>query len=237
MIPGEDHLERARAARRAGDILARAGEDGEAALAYGRARTAYALLLGDAPNLAEAGELGALDQHAELAVLGEAPARRRRARRVGSVVLAASCTAVYVAFALGARPFAGVSASAVFDDNPLFGPRMAVDGQAETEWLLPDRTSGSLELTVFPARDVRRVIIRNGHNRQFNDRAVRTFSVELLRDGVRVHVAHGMFGHIAPDGETKTIVLPQRLDGIDHVRFVVADSHGIGSALAEIRLE
>src|SRR5687768_239769 len=112
MIPGEDHLERARAARRAGDILARAGEHGEAALAYGRARSAYALLLSDAPSLAETGELAQLDSRAELAVLGQAAARRRRARRVGAAVLAAMCTAVYVAFALGARPFAGVSASA-----------------------------------------------------------------------------------------------------------------------------
>lgn len=227
-------LEVARRAKRAGEILAREGQATEAALAFDRSRSAYALLLGD--DAVDARALDALDARAVAAVWGPGVARRRRLARVAVFVALAVGTFAYVAFALGARPFARAVGSETFDDNPLFAAEKAVDGQTETEWLLPDGRGGTLDLVVFPARDVRSVVIQNGHNRQFHDRAVRRFEVQFFRDGVRVRSLRDTFLTMDGPDATKTLRLDPPLPDVDHVRFVVLDHHGLGASLAEIRL-
>lgn len=243
-------LRRARAAMRAARVLDAEGELESAERELGQARAIYETILertsppsgpgptdGSARRLRRSfAEARSLDFEAERRVLGTSALRVRARRALPPLLVTCLATAAYFAYALGARPFANVRDSGTFFADPSFSGEKAFDGQLDTEWLLPDRTTGHVDLFLFPARDVRSIVLVNGHNRHFMDRAVRTFEVQLHRDGVLVHASRGEFRELTNPGERSEIRLPSPVADVDHVRVVVHAHMGLGGALAEILL-
>ncbi len=157
-----------------------------------------------------------------------------RASRLGFAGLIAIVVAVGLYFAL--RPAHGVTATATGQYNAEFTPEKAIDGDAATEWLLPDRRQGSLDVRITPAQHVDTVRLKNSHNRHYNDRATREYTVEIYRHGD------------APDHPSKTIqgqwtTLSPRpdwtehavdVDDVERIRVNVRTWHRNGGGLAEI---
>lgn len=179
----------------------------------------------------------ALMPEAEARIRGPIAARRRRRLRLVSVGLGLALVASYFGFALGVRPFARIHASGVFFDDPMLGGQRAFDRDVSTEWVLPDRSSGTLDLWLFPSRDVSRIVLVNGHNRQFADRASRRVEIRLHSGGLLRHVERASFEALNVPGERLELRLPRRIRDVDHVRVVVLDHFGYGAALAEVQLE
>lgn len=126
-------------------------------------------------------------------------------------------------------------ASDTFAQSPQFGPPNVLDGQIDTEWLLPDRATGWVEARLSPARHVSRVTLVNAKNAPHFDRATRAYRLELYSSGRMVRGIDGEFAAIDRDPEPVTHDLD--LDDIDRVRFVVRSSHNLGGGLAELTIE
>src|SRR5262249_16083871 len=59
------------------------------------------------------------------------------------------------------RPGAPVNASDTWEQNSMFAPNHVTDGQPDTYWLLPDHTTGWVEVQITPPRHVRMVRLLN----------------------------------------------------------------------------
>jgi hypothetical protein len=184
-------------------------------------------------DLADALDL--LDAHLAPHALLPRDIRSLRLTRIGGVALFVALAFGVVAFWLTRPERIAATASAFYANDPQFGPEKVVDGLPETEWLLPDRTPGHVELRLPSARTVTAVRLLNGHNRQFNDRAVREYTVELHAGPRLVASKEGEFAEFQ-EAPTWTDV-PVRGDAVDRVRVVVRSWHRMGSALAEIELK
>jgi hypothetical protein len=247
----------AREAEAAGDAGPVAGDDVSAVLRALGAPPKVAARVGALAGRVEALALPALDadvtsEHLTLyrdlgdalAALDEATApfgllpreiRARRAARLGAAALFAALAVGVAAFWLTRPERIAATASASYANDPQFGPEKAVDGLPETEWLLPDHATGHLELRLPRPRTVSGVRLLNGHNRQFNDRAVREYTVELYAGARLVGSKAGEFVEFR-DAPTWTDV-DVRGDAVDRVRVVVRSAHRMGAALAEIELK
>ncbi len=125
------------------------------------------------------------------------------------------------------------TASAYFANAAEYAPDKAIDDEEHTEWLLPDGQTGWLEVRLSPPRSIQRFRIRNGHNRHFQDRAVKEYSIELFdSDGSSIGSADGEFERFAPDGEWAELDLGG--GDVRRIRFTVKSFHRTGAALAEI---
>jgi hypothetical protein len=138
-------------------------------------------------------------------------------------------------YALRPGPDVVATASAVYAGDPIFGPDRVLDGESATEWLLPDRTPGAIELTLRAPRRVTAVRLVNGHNREFNDRAIRDYEIELYAGQRLVKKLSGSFAQLVP--APAPVSIRADADGVDRVRVVVKSFHREGAALAEIALE
>jgi hypothetical protein len=150
--------------------------------------------------------------------------------RIGGVV------AVLVALlltSLSMRRAVEVRASASFDEI-VHEPSKVHDGNPATEWLLPTKTAGWVEVGFRP-RTVTTVKVLNSHNPPYDDRATREFRVEGYRGGQIVHSSKHSFTKVESQPTWLTIAIPGlRLDA---VRIVVENFHKVGGGLAEIVIE
>jgi hypothetical protein len=167
-----------------------------------------------------------------LAPLTAAPRRIVTSRwlRVGGiavVVLAFVATFFYV------RGSVSVAASGSFNDYE-FEPRKAIDGNPKTEWLLPSKSTGWLELS-FRARSIKLVKLLNARNPPFLDRATQDFRVELYRNKQLVHSAKQKFEKLEADPAWLPVPIPAIT--ADAVRIVIDSSHKSGGGLAEVVVE
>jgi hypothetical protein len=124
-----------------------------------------------------------------------------------------------------------VTATASYDQS-VHGPASALDGDRNTEWLLPTGTLGTLEIKLKPQR-VRHVRVRNASNGSYADRATHDFHIELWREGKLLLKAPGTF----PRFETApgwTAVATDARAKVDTLKFVVDSYHKSGGGLAEI---
>ena len=123
-----------------------------------------------------------------------------------------------------------VSASSYYSDD--HAPRFATDGLPATEWLLPDGALGYMELTFNRKRAVRGVILTNGHNLNYMDRAIKKARIHVF-DGDKTVETHDIE---LPGIEPKH--KPRRINLSNHratrVRIEVLEFDGTGAALAEI---
>lgn len=162
---------------------------------------------------------------------------QRSMTRAGRFTYAAIAAAIILAavwyFALRTPSTAEATASAAYASE--FSPNKVVDGDVESEWLLPDRTAGYVEIALSPPRDLSEVRLRNAHNRHYNDRAARSYKVELFAGEERLTEIEGDWPRLIPrppwtDHEVEA-------SGVTRIRVTVDTWHGLGGGLAEIQWE
>lgn len=152
---------------------------------------------------------------------------QRRLTIIGSILL------VVVTALLARKVMRAPKAIASAYFGATYLPDMAIDGDVETDWLLPDHSVGFLELHLRPARPVKRIWLVNGRNAPFNDRGTEKFTVELYREDERVFVQEGTFSQLGAN-ELREVSIQQTGD---RLRITVNSFLGAGGGLAEVKLE
>ncbi len=107
------------------------------------------------------------------------PGRRRGQRRALAIASGISLAAMLFLALRPGPPIAAV-ASGTYDRAPDHGPDAVLDGDPDTQWLMPDASAGWLELRFDAPRAVEGLGIRNGTNAPYRDRAVERIEVALF---------------------------------------------------------
>lgn len=145
----------------------------------------------------------------------------------GAVLVLLAC-AVFVS-----RAFENVvSVSASY--APERGAEQAVDGDPASDWLLPDRTGGFLELALPRRRAVHGATVLNGHNLHYMDRAIQLARVEVFDDDRLVDSAELRFDKLEATPRQRTVQLAGKQ--ATRVRLQVIEYFVNGAALAEFRV-
>jgi hypothetical protein len=175
-------------------------------------------------------EMLALDRYTSGVVAGPRVIAAARTRRrfwaviLAVMVLAACFVALHAAHSLRATASGTYSAS--------FPVTNAIDGRADTEWLMPDKApTGWLELALGGSRKVSTVRILNGHNPPHNERALHEFRLTCFSGARIVKVVPGNLPfNDAPQWTSFDF------GGVscDRVRLDVTSVWNNGGALAEI---
>jgi len=176
-------------------------------------------------------------QHALDAAI--APLTQSKTERLQSRILRIAVTAcAFVVLVLIGIDFARTphalkaEASARFNYN--YPPEQVVDGKKETEWVLPDRMPGWVDVQVIPARKISRVRVLNMHNAPYNDRATKDYQIQALYKGQVVKAQDGTWPEFSENPEWTTMELGMT---VDHVRVEVKSWHRMGGGIAEIAVE
>ncbi|MBI2395978.1 MAG: discoidin domain-containing protein [Deltaproteobacteria bacterium] len=243
-------LSRARQKRLAAEALWVSGSPAEALHLLREAVTILRAFDGDDAPVAEVPELDAdvRSEHGDLyrALLGELDRRADarlpeevgpaaiRAMRVQRIALSALVgVGTIVALVLLARAPKKLEASASGRYDGAHEVQKAIDGKDDTEWLLPDRSAGWIEVAVTPARKVNRVKVTNARNLPWHDRGAHEIRVEASYKGsvVKEHDDKLPF--------TSDLVSRHYDVGakIDRVKVDVRSYHGTGGGLAEVSVE
>jgi hypothetical protein len=126
-----------------------------------------------------------------------------------------------------------VEASAELRDE--FSAARIVDGNPDTEWLLPDQTPGWIGVSFAP-RPLKTIRLLNGHNRTYNDRAVNDFRIEVYLGRKQVHTSKHSFGP-GVNAKPDWVRLPVQVAKADSIVVLVDSWHKNGGALAELAWE
>lgn len=156
---------------------------------------------------------------------------RTRVDRVVGVVFAIA-TIVVAAFALRPTPTIKATASASWDAR--YEPARVVDGSERTDWLLPDKTSGWIQLQLIPERKVRRIRVLNARNLGFADRGTHEFHVEALRRGQVVKSFDGRFEAASAEPDWRSFDVDAKVDA---VKLDVRSWYLAGGGFGEIAVE
>jgi len=114
-----------------------------------------------------------------------------------------------------------------------FLPEMAIDGDAETDWLLPDHTTGYIDVHIHPARRIKRIWIVNCRNAPHNDRGSQSYNVEVYRATEKLSVQNGAFEFVGVN-ELREIPINEHTD---RIRINITSFFGAGGGLAEVKLD
>lgn len=157
-----------------------------------------------------------------------ADGRRRRVLLAG-LLSASVIAALFLAYRLWGR--VRVEASAVY--SPAIPASYAVDDLENTEWLLPDAALGWIDLQFPHPRRLHDVVVLNGHNRAYLDRATRRFRLTAY-DGHKVRAtADGEFPSLTAARSALDVKLQAK--HVTRLRLEVLSYFGSGSAVAEIQ--
>jgi hypothetical protein len=126
-----------------------------------------------------------------------------------------------------------IEASAELRDE--FSAARIVDGNRDTEWLLPDQAPGWIGVNFAP-RPLKAIRILNGHNRTYNDRAVNDFRIEVYLGRKRVHTSKHSFGP-GVNPKPDWVRLPVQVAKADSIVVLVDSWHKNGGSLAELAWE
>ena len=154
-----------------------------------------------------------------------------RASRIGFAGLFATLALVGLYLAL--KPPTGVQVTASGYHGPEFTPDKVIDGNEATEWLLPDRQTGELELRFYPPEPITTLRIKNSHNRHYNDRATREYTVEVYSKGELAHTLDAEFPILTPRPEW--VEHDIGVEEVERVVIRVRSWHRLGAGLAEIQ--
>ncbi len=154
-----------------------------------------------------------------------------RAFRMGTVVFLSAIVALGSYLMTRTPDGVFVEASAVWADAPAFAADKINDGRADTHWLLPDNSTGWVQVRISPGRRIEHVIVRNSHNPPHGDRATNEYRIELSSGGRVVRTIEGAFEYTA---SPTPVTYDVGLDGIEQIRFVVRSHHRTGAGLAEL---
>lgn len=159
--------------------------------------------------------------------------RRAQIRRALSIVLFAIAAVWSVVWYARRPPDLRAEASAVY--SPQFFPFRAVDGDTTSEWLLPDRTVGWIEITISPPRMVKKVRLMNARNSPYNDRATGAFRVEAFLSGEALGAADGAFDGFHAEPTWREVELDGRK--ADKIKVWIKSFTSSGAGFAEITIE
>jgi len=109
-----------------------------------------------------------------------------------------------------------------------------LDGRPDTEWLLPDHTTGWVELAVSPPQRVERVSILNAHNAPMNDRGTLGYALEIYAHGELVQTTDANFTF---SESPEAVIHDVGEDNVERIRVVVRSSHNYGGGLAEVSFQ
>ncbi len=154
--------------------------------------------------------------------------------RVGRFVGAAFAIAVLVLVALALRtpPTLRATASASWDSR--YDAAKAVDGSERTDWLLPDKVPGWIEVQLIPPRKIARVRLLNARNVGYDDRATREFHLEARLRGALVKSFDGSFSGHRAEPDWRSFELDAKIDAI---RVDVRSWDRNGGGFGEITVE
>lgn len=153
--------------------------------------------------------------------------------RIGFAALLIAAVATGLYFLV--RTPEGIEARASARHGPDFPPEKVIDDDPATEWLLPDRSAGWIEVSISPPTHVGTLRLLNSHNRQYNDRATREYSVELYVDGEPARTIEGSWDEFQNRPEWTEHEVG--LDEVERIRFNAESWHRTGAGLAEIDWE
>lgn len=123
-------------------------------------------------------------------------------------------------------------ASAQWDGR--YDAAKAVDGSDRTDWLLPDKATGWLDVQVVPARKVSKLKVMNARNVPYNDRATHEFHVDAYRNGQVVRSFDAKFDGFSPDPAWRTFDVGEK---VEKFRLTVKSHHKSGGGFSEIEVE
>lgn len=153
-----------------------------------------------------------------------------RASRIGftGFIAALAVVGLYVLL----KPATGVEATASGHYNPDFVADKVIDGNEGSEWLLPDRQAGWLELRITPPEAIETLRLKNSHNRHYNDRATREYTIEVYSNGQVARTIEGEFPTLSPRPDWVEHAVG--VEDVERVRINVRSWHRNGGGLAEI---
>lgn len=154
--------------------------------------------------------------------------RYLRAATIAVLVLIAVFLIVRAQF----RMFATASAQY----GPPYEPANVLDSAVDSEWLLPDKTLGWIDVTLSPARSISKVHLTNAHNPEHDDRATKEFRVEVYRKGQLVTAVDSAFPEFTSTPKRLTIELGQKAT-VDRVRVIIKSYFLSGGGLAELTVD
>lgn len=153
-----------------------------------------------------------------------------RVSRIGFATVLGLAVAFGVYFLL--RTPAGVQATASGQWSAEFTPQHVIDGDEATEWILPDRQPGWVDLRITPPQHIETLRLKNSHNRHYNDRATNEYTVEIYSNGQVVRTIEGSWQGINPRPPWTEHAVG--VDDVERIRFNVRSWHRNGGGLAEI---
>lgn len=167
----------------------------------------------------------------------------RRARRIRGAVIAWCLFVVALSIVLYRPHGLSARASAELARSDFFGAQRAIDGDAQTAWLLPDRTAGTLWVDIVPPRDISAVCMTQPVPAEPARTTLRA-RIRLYRGGRAVAQEHVSFvpgvphplarhGAEAVEREREIAI---RGRGVTRVEIVVEEWRGLGGGLAEVVL-
>jgi hypothetical protein len=167
-----------------------------------------------------------------IAAAGVTPRDLHWRRGLRFFYLAALCVGLVAALVYLTRTPYEARATASAEYNSEFVASRLVDGDPTTEWLLPDRRTGWIEVRLTPPRDITELRLLNGHNRQFNDRATHEFTLEVFRGADSVFQTDAEFERLDPNPTPMAFAVDE--NGVDRIRIEVRSWHRTSAALAEL---
>lgn len=158
----------------------------------------------------------------------ELPMHRRRCWPLLALGGGLVASSIVVFAALAARVVVASSADYSVDH----AASQAVDRGSATEWLLPNNQAGWLDIALPRRRRVRGLVLRNGHNGEYLDRAVRRARVLVFDDDRQVDSAEVGFSKI----EKEPAPVTAKLSGkpATRVRLVILEHFGLGAAVEDV---
>lgn len=150
-----------------------------------------------------------------------------------------------VAFAAGALVFASTvvtfavhsaraTVTSLADYTPDFASPRAIDGDPQTEWLLPDHRPAFIDISLPTRRAVHGLTLTNGHNAPYLDRAAKSVHVIVFDDDVKVDEKTVTFTEIDKEPSARAVNLKGKV--ATRVRLDVLEHFGLGGAIAEVEV-
>ena len=230
--PEPAELEPVGAAERALTALERAGYRQAA-----RVRTAVtATAVPASPGVAPQGDIEWI--WAEVERLARFSARRAmmpRARKLARWRLGfASSLLLLLALLLSLRLWGRPRVSASAEFSAAHPASYALDGLEATEWLLPDATTGWIDVMFSTARSVHSVRLVNSHNLFYADRAAQAVRVTAFAGPSKAASVAGSFARLTQD--RSVLDLPLEAKGVTRVRVELLSYFKTGGGLAEVEV-
>ncbi|HEY0466733.1 MAG TPA: hypothetical protein VGC79_21145 [Polyangiaceae bacterium] len=155
---------------------------------------------------------------------------KRRRIKLGIALGLVAIVALVFQYRLWGRVHA--TASAVYGDEHL--TKHALDGLEGTEWLLPDGTTGWIDLIPPKPRTLHRVYMLNAHNEYWLDRGSHKVRVTAYSEAGPVGTVEGAFPKFTQD--RSILELPLEAENVVRVRIEVLSFFKRGGGFAEVEL-